>query len=452
MMSAKYKKKGALVPRLRFSEFIGDREWDCAQMGDIYAFKKNNSFSRDMLNYNAGDVKNIHYGDIHKKFSSHFYAENENIPFVNCNINLGNISEDCLCTAGDIIFADASEDIKDIGKCIEIISNNKERILSGLHTIFTRQFSSTLVIGFGGYLFQSPRVRAQIQKEAQGTKILGISSGRLAKISISFPFAKGEQQKIADCLSSLDERIAAETNKLDALKAHKKGLLKQLFPAEGETLPQLRFPEFQDAGEWEEVPLSKLVSSLDAGVSVNAGDRPATSEEMGILKTSAVTNGVFEPQENKVVLDVVEIGRMRESVRRNTIIISRMNTPALVGANAYVDTNFENIFLPDRLWAAKPKPDTSMRFISFILSSNQGRATLALSAKGSSGSMKNITKSDVLAFLAMIPSLPEQQRIADCLSSLDELITAQTQKIDLLKEHKKGLMQQLFPRIDEVRA
>lgn len=213
----------------------------------------------------------------------------------------------------------------------------------------------------------------------------------------------------------------------------------------GALVPRLRFPEFGDAGEWEEVPLSNLVSSLDAGVSVNAGDRPATSEEVGILKTSAVTNGVFEPQENKVVLDVVEIGRMRESVRKDTIIISRMNTPALVGANAYVDTNFENIFLPDRLWAAKPKSDTSMRFISFILGSNQGRATLALSAKGSSGSMKNITKSDVLAFLAMIPSLPEQQRIADCLSSLDERITAETSKLDTLKDHKKGLLKQLFP-------
>jgi len=213
-------------------------------------------------------------------------------------------------------------------------------------------------------------------------------------------------------------------------------------------VPKLRFPEFQNAGEWEEVPLSELVGSLDAGVSVNSGDRPATGNEIGVLKTSAVTNGIFEAQENKVVFDEVEIGRVKEPVQGDTIIISRMNTPALVGANAYVETSLENIFLPDRLWAAKSKPGTSMRFVASILGSDKGRAALAKLAKGSSGSMKNITKPDVLAFLVMAPSPDEQQRIADCLTSLDDIIAAQTQKLDALKTHKKGLMQQLFPSPD----
>ena len=210
-------------------------------------------------------------------------------------------------------------------------------------------------------------------------------------------------------------------------------------------VPKLRFPAFRDVGEWEEVPLSELVGSLDAGVSVNSGDRPATGNEIGVLKTSAVTNGIFEPQENKVVFDEVEIGRVKESVQGDTIIISRMNTPALVGANAYVKTSLEHLFLPDRLWAAKSKPGTSMRFVALILGSDKGRAALSKLAKGSSGSMKNITKPDVLAFLIMAPSPKEQQKIASCLTTLDDLITAQTQKLDTLKTHKKGLMQQFFP-------
>ena len=213
--------------------------------------------------------------------------------------------------------------------------------------------------------------------------------------------------------------------------------------------PKLRFPEFRDSSGWEELPLSELVGSLDAGVSVNSGDRPANKSEIGVLKTSAVTNGIFEPQENKVVFDEVEIGRVREAVRGDTIIISRMNTPALVGANAYVETSLENIFLPDRLWAAKSKPGTSMRFVAFILGSDKGRAALSKLAKGSSGSMKNITKPDVLAFLVMATSSAEQQKIADCLTSLDEVIAAQSQKLDTLKTQKKGLMQQLFPREGE---
>jgi type I restriction enzyme S subunit len=255
-----------------------------------------------------------------------------------------------------------------------------------------------------------------------------------------------EQQKIAECLSSVDELIAAQERKVDALKTHKKGLMQQLFPREGETQPRLRFPEFQNAGEWVAATLSKFILSLDAGVSVNSGDRPASKTEFGVLKTSAVTNGVFECEENKVVLSVNEQSRLKEPVSGGTIIISRMNTPALVGANAYVESSHENLFLPDRLWAAKPREGVSMRFLAFILGSDKGRVALSKLAKGSSGSMKNITKPEVLAFSVMAPSPAEQHRIATCLSSLDALITAETQKLETLKTHKRGLMQQLFPQ------
>src|SRR5690606_649385 len=183
----------------------------------------------------------------------------------------------------------------------------------------------------------------------------------------------------------------------------------------------------------------------DAGVSVNSGDRPANKSEFGILKTSAVTNGVFEPEENKVVFAESELSRLKEPVNAGTIIISRMNTPALVGANAYIESSHENLFLPYRLWAAKPRKGVSIRFLSIILGSEKGRAALSKLAKGSSGSMKNITKPEVLSLSVVAPSRAEQERIASCLSSLDTIITSETQKRGTLKSHKKGLMQQLCP-------
>lgn len=210
-------------------------------------------------------------------------------------------------------------------------------------------------------------------------------------------------------------------------------------------VPELRFPEFRAEGEWEKSPLAKFIQSLDAGVSVNSGDRPAKITEFGVLKTSAVADGFFECSENKVVLADREIKRLKEPVSANTIIISRMNTPALVGANAYIKSSLKNIFLPDRLWAAKPKPKTEMRFIASILASNKGRNGLSELAKGTSGSMKNITKPDVLGLEITAPLLPEQKKIADFLSSIDELISVQNQKLEALRTHKKGLMQQLFP-------
>jgi type I restriction enzyme S subunit len=216
-------------------------------------------------------------------------------------------------------------------------------------------------------------------------------------------------------------------------------------------VPNLRFPEFRGAEEWKSAPLSDLIRSLDAGVSVNSGDRPATDYEIGILKTSSVTNGIFEPLENKVVFDEGEKERVKEPVQGGTIIISRMNTPALVGANAYVERSIQNVFLPDRLWAAKPRKDVSMRFIASILGSARSRSALSKIAKGSSDTMKNISKADVLAFRIQSPSPAEQEKIADCLSSLDELIAVQAQKVEALKSHKKGLMQQLFPREGETR-
>lgn len=438
-MSAKDQKKGALVPRLRFPEFREVGEWEEIKLNNICDVLPGYGFPESLQGKQSGQYPFCKVSDISKAISDHGGLLKTSVNYID-DTELSLLRAK-LIPAGSTVFAKIGEALRLNRRAICAVECVIDNNAVGIKAKYKKSTDYFLYI-----LSQ----RIDLNEYCSGA-VPSVNKTALENIDVLIP-SIGEQQRIADCLSSLDERITAETSKLDTLKEHKKGLLKQLFSAEGETTPALRFPEFRDAGEWEEVPLSKLVSSLDAGVSVNAGDRPARSEEVGILKTSAVTNGVFEPQENKVVLDVVEIGRMRESVRRDTIIISRMNTPALVGANAYVDTSFENIFLPDRLWAAKPKSDTSMRFISFILGSNQGRATLALSAKGSSDSMKNITKSDVLAFLALIPSLPEQQRIAECLSSLDELITAQTQKIDLLKDHKKGLMQRLFPRIDEVRA
>jgi type I restriction enzyme, S subunit len=214
-------------------------------------------------------------------------------------------------------------------------------------------------------------------------------------------------------------------------------------------VPRLRFPEFLDSPGWTLQPLSTFVSTLDAGVSVNSGDRPATPAEKGVLKTSCVTNGLFELSENKVVLEPEELERVTECVRGGTIIISRMNTIALVGANAYVEEDATNIFLPDRLWAAKPAPGANMQFIASMLGSDRGRGVLSELAAGSSGTMKNIAKSAVLELVVSAPEADEQQKITDCLTSLDEVIAAQGRRVEALKAHKRGLMQQLFPREGE---
>lgn len=142
-MSSKWKSSVAasavagLVPKLRFPEFRDMAPWNLVPMETVYTFRGNNSLSRDKLNYTNGSVKNIHYGDIHTKFSARFEITRENVPFVNAS-ETEEIRDNSFCDEGDLILADASEDLADIGKCIEIISLNNEKVVSGLHTINAR--------------------------------------------------------------------------------------------------------------------------------------------------------------------------------------------------------------------------------------------------------------------------------------------------------------------------
>lgn len=230
LMQNLFPQEGEKVPKLRFAEFEKDAEWEKEAFGNVYDFKVTNSFSRALLNYEKGEVKNIHYGDIHTKFNTLFDIDEENVPFINSDVSIESIKEENYCLVGDIIFADASEDVNDIGKSIELTNLNNQRLLAGLHTLLARQKQSDLAIGFGGYLFKSDCIRKQIQKEAQGAKVLGISKTRINDVLISFPKNKKEQKKIASCLSSLDELIKAEADKIEQLQQHKKGLMQGLFP------------------------------------------------------------------------------------------------------------------------------------------------------------------------------------------------------------------------------
>ncbi len=440
----------ALVPKLRFPEFREAKAWASEPMSEVYTFKGNNSLSRDKLNYVAGSVKNIHYGDIHTKFSTHFDITKELVPFIN-ESEEGVVRDENLCAEGDMIFADASEDMADIGKSIEVVSLNGERVVSGLHTILARRTGDRIALGFGGHLFKSRWVRTQIQKEAQGAKVLGISANRMRNLRLPLPHVQAEQQKIAECLSSVDALMAALARKVDALKTHKKGLMQQLFPREGETQPRLRFPEFENAGEWVVKPLGELVE-LQSGFAFSSSNFGSRGRKLVTPKNfTKHGHGNFDESVSKYTTENVP---ERFVCKRGDLLVLLTDlTPTceLLGKPLLLEEQDGIVLLNQRVVRVEASAsELATLFLKYVFLSESYNRRIIKTATGST--VRHSSNKVLLETPVAHPSLEEQHRIASCLTSLDALITAETQKLEALKTHKKALMQQLFPSPETVEA
>ncbi|MDR6678696.1 restriction endonuclease subunit S [Pseudomonas oryzihabitans] len=199
--------------------------------------------------------------------------------------------------------------------------------------------------------------------------------------------------------------------------------------------------------EWVNGILANAIASLNAGVSVNSEDRPHGAGEIGVLKTNAISGGVFRAEQNKTVIQH-ERGLVVEPVQADSILVSRMNTPALVGDSCYVPEEYPSLFLPDRLWQLKPKDraQLNMRWLSFVLQSADYRRYVEVHATGTSGSMKNLPKSKLLALPVQYPATAEQTVIAQILNTLDTAIRKTEALIDKLKAVKQGLLHDLLTR------
>ena len=186
---------------------------------------------------------------------------------------------------------------------------------------------------------------------------------------------------------------------------------------------------------WPIVELSEIIDELESGVSVNSTNRPSEAGEIGILKTSCVTSGVFAPEENKAVLPE-ELSRVRCPVRKNTIIISRMNTEALVGANAYIDKDHANLFLPDRLWQTViSRADVIVPYIQHVLASREYRDRISAKCGGTSGSMKNIAKPQLLSLPIPLPPLEVQKEIVAEIEGYQKVINGARAVLDNYRPH-----------------
>lgn len=305
------------------------------------------------------------------------------------------------------------------------------------------------------YWLQHPALRTLIAAAATGTSNSMKNISKETVLSLPVPRTPlDEQTKIASILTAVDDKLDVIARQIEATQTLKQGLMQTLFSrgvgtrsADGTWAPHTHLHHI-DGRElpraWGAATLGAYIAELRAGVSVNAEDRGRRPGEVGVLKVSSVQGGKFLPSNHKTVVPM-EVDRVAEPVQEGCIIISRANTPALVGESAYVMESCPELFLPDKLWQTRPTNKAhSTRWLAFYLQSPAVRQEVQKAATGTSGSMKNISKASLLSIFMPLVPLEEQRHIAYLLGAVTSKIEALEAKHQHYQTLKRGLAQKLL--------
>jgi type I restriction enzyme, S subunit len=414
-----------MQPKLRFPEFQDANGWRVTKLNSLLFEAKHRNRS---LELGPADVLSVsgEYGCVNQiEFMGRSYAG-------------ATVKDYHVVEHGDIVYTKSPLKKNPFG----IIKENKGKrgIVSTLYAVY-RPFPeccSTYLDHFFSVDFHlNSYLQPIVRKGAKND--MKVNNADVLKGDICVPTLP-EQQKIADCLDSVDALIAAQGRKVVALRAHKKGLMQKLFPQEGETQPRLRLPEFEGAGEWEEKAIG------DFG-QVVTGSTPSTADPTlyggGIPFVSpADISELRYVDETRTTLTAAGFENTRP-IRAGSVLF------VCIGSTiGKIAQNVRDCATNQQINSVIPNPKHSDGFVYFALSNASDRIALLAGKQA----VPIINKSLFSSVRLLVPSLPEQRRIANCLTSLDDLIAAETRKLDTLKTHKKGLMQQLFPSVVEVDA
>jgi len=424
------KKSSSLVPTLRFPEFREAGEWEGKMLGEICKFvrgpfggtlKKEIFIKEGYAVYEQSHAISQCFDHFRYYIDEDKYKELQRFAVL----------------PDDLIMSCSGT----MGKFAIIPNKPKAGVIN--QALLKLTIKNKYDLNFIKYTLELPVNQEQLLSQSAGGAIKNVASVDQIKEIVLYMPNTAEQQKIAACLSSLDELITAHSQKLNALKKHKKGLMQQLFPAEGETVPTLRFPEFREAGEWVEKSLGEI-GELKNGINFSADKKGSGTLTVDVLNMYSF--GIETKLDSLYRVDIdakdcllkdSDILFVRSSVKREGIgwssLFRDFSEPVL----------FCGFLIRLRL---KSFRFTHPEFLLYYLRSDFGRQKV-ISVSGTAA-ITNISQDSLKTISIPFPSLPEQQKIAACLSSLDELITAHSQKLDALKKHKKGLMQRLFPAVE----
>jgi len=416
----------ALVPKLRFPEFRGSGEWSATVLGELSEVVRGGSPRPiDGFLTTAADGLNwLKIGDVDKE--AKFVTKTAE------KVRSEALSKTRVVNPGDLILSNSMS----FGR--PYILQIKTCIHDGWIAI--TKISDDVDRDYLYYLISASNSQSYFEDNAAGSGVQNLNAEIIKALPVFFALLS-EQQKIADCLSSLDELIAAQARKVNALKTHKKGLMQQLFPSEGETQPRLRFPEFQNAGEWKSAQLGQLLKgSPDYGV--NAAAVPFSELLPKYLRITDISEDGTYLREKIVSVDI-------EPTEENYLDegdITLARTGASVGKSYRYRKEDGRLVFAGFLIRIKPAEKKLVSaYLANYLTTDVYWDWVAVTSTRSGQPGINSTEYRSLSIPLPPGDLSEQQRIADCLTSLDALITAAAQELETLKTHKKGLMQQLFP-------
>jgi type I restriction enzyme S subunit len=418
-----------LVPELRFPEFekgITNSVYKKYLFTDIFTFSTGKNIKQQEAHPDF-KIPCVRYGELY-----HMY--NEVIYKITNRTNLDK-SELRFSKGNEILLPSAGEDPLDIGSASALTLRN---IAIGRTINILRPLKKDVYSPIYVSYYINEKLRRKISTLAKGSTISNVYNSDLKKLEILLPSLL-EQQKVANCLTSLDKNINLESEKLDSLIDHKKGLVQQLFPTERETKPQYRFKEFENDENWKSISLGDLISK-----------NSLKNKELKYTLVQSVSNKYGFVNQN----EYFENRRIASKNTSNYYIIkkgyfaynpSRIN----IGSLAYKFDDEISIISPLYISFKAKKEFLVDDFLLNWFSTEEFIIQMKDSIKG--GVRDTLSYNSLIEIKISVPlSIQEQQKIASCLSSADDLIQEQISKIEALKDHKKGLMQQLFPNVNNV--
>lgn len=423
----------ALVPKLRFPEFRAAAGWHSGPLKDSLSSISNGlalEQGSGTSGYRVTRIETISAGTIDL-----------------AKVGLIQTSEDITAyrlRIGDILLSNINS-VAHIGKSVFV--DRDYDLYHGMNLLRLEVNRKQHDPKFIFYAINTDWIRASLRERAnKAVNQASINQTELGKTEVCLPHIP-EQQKIAECLSSMDELMDAQARKVNAIKIHKKGLMQQLFPLEGETQPRLRFPEFRNAGGWSEGRLADIATVLqgygfpERHQGQKGGDYPFY--KVSDISRSLATGKVFIEESANYINEILLKELRAKPIPEGTTVFAkigeaiRSNRRAITTVPCLIDNNAAGV--------KRIKGKATDMFIYLLME----QISLIDHA---GGVVPAVNKSAIEEITVKFPEPDEQERIASCMSSLDALITAETQKFEAFKTHKKGLMQQLFQSPEEVDA